>query len=207
MPTLKAKTLSHAQGRDITYSGVWHWLQGVPSGGKNSLSPNRAIIYTVSLEWAGNTKNQNYWPRAVEGAHLVGRLVEQNALMEAWQNLQTSARYSFVSRVHYKAHHGWAGEIFKMEVLILIKIAILRLVFANTVFHKRVMLQIFYTEYTYGVFDILSYPEFTTGPLWLGQEKNFQNFGSQKPGKRYYMIGFSKCSNQLMYKYYAALNS
>ena len=44
------------------------------------------------------------------------------------------------------------------------KKSILRLVFANTVFHKRRMLQIFYAEYTEIVLDILSYPESTMGP-------------------------------------------
>ena len=42
--------------------------------------------------------------------------------------------------------------------------AILRLVFANTVFHKTAMLQLFYAEYTESVLDIPSYPESTLGP-------------------------------------------
>ena len=58
----------------------------------------------------------------------------------------------------------------------------------------RTMLQIFYAEYTESVLDILSYPESTVGPPWLGQEKHLQNAGSQKPGTRYVMIGFCKCS-------------
>ena len=42
--------------------------------------------------------------------------------------------------------------------------AILRLVFANTVFHKTAMLQLFYAEYTESVLDTPSYPESTLGP-------------------------------------------
>ena len=67
--------------------------------------------------------------------------------------------------------------------------AILRLVFANTVFHKRAMLHIFYTEYTQSVSGILLHQESTMGPSWLGQEKNFQNVGFEKLGKHYVMIG------------------
>ena len=37
--------------------------------------------------------------------------------------------------------------------------------FANTVFHKRIMLLIFYVEYTESVLDILSYLESTMGSL------------------------------------------
>ena len=44
----------------------------------------------------------------------------------------------------------------------------LRLVFATIVFHKRVMLQLFYAEYTESVLDILSYPESTMCPPSLG---------------------------------------
>ena len=46
--------------------------------------------------------------------------------------------------------------------------AILRLVFVNTAFHKRAMLQIFYAEYAESMLDILSYQESTIGPPWLG---------------------------------------
>ena len=72
---------------------------------------------------------------------------------------------------------------FKMEVLIWLETAILRLVFANTIFHKRG-----------SVLDILLYPESSMGPSWLGQEKNFFNLASQKLGKSYFMIGFCKYS-------------
>ena len=72
--------------------------------------------------------------------------------------------------------------------------ASLRLAFTTTVFHKRALLQRFYAEYTESVLDILSYPESNMGPPWLGQEKKFQNGGSQQSGKRCFMIGFCKCS-------------
>ena len=42
--------------------------------------------------------------------------------------------------------------------------------------------------------EILCHPESTMGPPWLGREKNFQNVGSQKPGNRYFMNRFCKCS-------------
>ena len=38
--------------------------------------------------------------------------------------------------------------------------------------------------------DILSHPESTIDPPRLRQEQNFQNLVSDKPGKRYFMIGF-----------------
>ena len=44
------------------------------------------------------------------------------------------------------------------------------------------------------VLDILSYPEARMDPSWLGQEKNVQEVGSQKSGKRYFMINFCKYS-------------
>ena len=37
------------------------------------------------------------------------------------------------------------------------------LVFANTVFHKRGILQLFYAEFTQSVLDILSYQESAMG--------------------------------------------
>ena len=42
--------------------------------------------------------------------------------------------------------------------------------------------------------DILLHPESTLGLLWLGQEKVFQNIGSQKAQKNYFQIGFFKYS-------------
>ena len=32
------------------------------------------------------------------------------------------------------------------------------------------------------------------GPPWLAKEKHFQTIDYQKPGKRYFTIGFCKCS-------------
>ena len=66
--------------------------------------------------------------------------------------------------------------------------------FANTVFHKRAMLQIFYAEYTESVLDIFSFPESNVDPPWLNQEKYFLHVGFQKPGECYFMIGFCKCN-------------
>ena len=58
---------------------------------------------------------------------------------------------------------GW-GENFRIEVLRLPENAILKLVFANKVFRKRAILQIFSTEYTESVLDILLHPESNMGP-------------------------------------------
>ena len=50
----------------------------------------------------------------------------------------------------------------------------------NMVFtNNRAILLIFQVEFTKSMLDILSYPESTMGPPWLGQVKNFQNVGSQ----------------------------
>ena len=49
----------------------------------------------------------------------------------------------------------------------------LRLAFTNTVFDRRAMLLRFYAEHTGSVLDILSYPERTMRPPWLGPEKVF----------------------------------
>ena len=67
------------------------------------------------------------------------------------------AKYSFVSRDSQKAlkRHFQIG-------------------FANKVFHKKAILLIFYAELTGSVIDVLSNLESTTGPPWLGPEKNFQ---------------------------------
>ena len=85
-------------------------------------------------------------------------------------------------------------KIFEMEILLWLENVILRRNFANTAIQKRAMLQIFYAEYTENVLNILLYPESSMGRPWLGQENNFQNVSSQKPGKRHFMLGFCKCS-------------
>ena len=72
---------------------------------------------------------------------------------------------------------------------------------ANTDFHKRAILLIFYTEYAESVLDCLSYPEPTIGPPWLGPEKNIQNRGSQKARRRYFQIGFCKYSKFFLQLY------
>ena len=51
------------------------------------------------------------------------------------------ARQSFICRVYYKAHHSWRTP-FNIKVLGWKEIAILRLVFANIVIHRRAMLLI-----------------------------------------------------------------
>ena len=66
---------------------------------------------------------------------------------------------------------------------------------ANTAFHKRAMLLIFYAEYTESLVDILSYPE-STMAYHFGPGENVQNEYSQKAGKRYFKTGlckYSKC--------------
>ena len=57
-----------------------------------------------------------------------------------------------------------------MEVLIWLKNTILVLVFANIVFYKREMLQIYYAECIESMLDMLSYPESTVGPGWAGNK-------------------------------------
>ena len=66
----------------------------------------------------------------------------------AIENFKCS-RHSLVSSIYYRAHHGWAWrKISKMKVLRRLKKAILRLAFANTVFHKRIILLISFAEFT-----------------------------------------------------------
>ena len=52
----------------------------------------------------------------------------------------------------------------------------------------RANLLIFSTESIESMLDILSFPESTMGPVWLGPEKNCENDGSQMAGKRYFAI-------------------
>ena len=70
-------------------------------------------------------------------------------------------------------------KVFKIEVLIWLENATLRLAFGNTVFQKRGMLQICYAEYTESILYILSYPESTLGPPWLSQKISSENYASQ----------------------------
>ena len=53
------------------------------------------------------------------------------------------------------AHHGWTRRKFLNRK----ENAILRLVFANTVIHKRAMLLIFYVEHTGCMLSIIMNPE------------------------------------------------
>ena len=63
--------------------------------------------------------------------------------------------------------------IFNLEVLIWLANTILRFGFANTVFHKTAMIQLFYAEYAESVLDILSYPELTMGHYGWARRKIF----------------------------------
>ena len=83
-----------------------------------------------------------------------------------------SIKHSLVSSLHYRDHHGWARrKIFKMKVLRWLENAIMRLVFASTVSHKRAVVLSF--EFTESLLDILSYPKFTIEPTMVGLEENF----------------------------------
>ena len=62
----------------------------------------------------------------------------------------------------------------------------MRLVFANTVSHKRSVLLSFELEFRESLLDILSYPKCTIEPNIVGLEENFQNKSSQMAGKRYH---------------------
>ena len=66
--------------------------------------------------------------------------------------------------------------------------------FTHTVFHKKAMLLIIYTEYAESVLDIFSHPESTIGAPWSGPEKSFQDRDSQKARKHYFQIAFCKCN-------------
>ena len=68
----------------------------------------------------------------------------------------------------------WLGpdKIFLYEGSQKAQNAIFRFVFANIMFHKRAMLQVFCTEYKESVLGILSYLESTMGPPWLGRRKS-----------------------------------
>ena len=68
-------------------------------------------------------------------------------------------RYSFVSPVYHKAHHGWVGNIFQHKGSQKAQNAIFRLVFTNAAFHKRAILLIFYAKLTESVLYIFLYPE------------------------------------------------
>ena len=96
----------------------------------------------------------------------------------------------------------WLGKVIKISKLrfsVGLINAIFRMDFTITVFHKRAMLLIFYSEHTVSVLDILSYPKSTMahhGWAW----RKFQYEGSQQAGKRYFKISFckySKCFLQL----------
>ena len=65
------------------------------------------------------------------------------------------------------------GEKFQVNVLKRQENAILRLVFANAIFHKRAILLIFQTEFTECVLEILSYPPSTIRPTMVGLGENF----------------------------------
>ena len=60
----------------------------------------------------------------------------------------------------------------------------MKLVFANTVSHKRAVLVSFLSDFTQSLLDILSYPKCTIEPTVVGLEENFRNKSSQVAGKR-----------------------
>ena len=74
---------------------------------------------------------------------------------------------------------------------------------------------IFYAEYTESVVDILSYPQPTMGPPWLGPEKIFKIKFLRRLDSAILRLVFANIVNapfnyaffQPMYKQYAALNS
>ena len=50
-------------------------------------------------------------------------------------------KHSLVSSLHFGAHHGWASrKIFKTKVPRWLENAIMRLIFANIISHKRAVL-------------------------------------------------------------------
>ena len=90
----------------------------------------------------------------------------------------------------------------------------LRLILTNTEFCKRTMYATNMLRKIYKrVLDIISYPESTMGPPWLGLGKNFQNEGSQESSILRSVFGnavnasFNYKLFQLMYKHYVAFNS
>ena len=62
---------------------------------------------------------------------------------------------------------------------------LMRLVFANTVPHKRAVVLNFELGCTESLLDFLSYQKYSIGPTVVGSKNNFQNKGSQMAGKRY----------------------
>ena len=70
----------------------------------------------------------------------------------------------------------------------------MRLIFANTISHKRAVLFSFALEFTESLLDILFYPKCMIGPIRLGLREKFQNKGSQMAGKRFLEINVCKYS-------------
>ena len=60
-----------------------------------------------------------------------------------------------LKNVQHIRHSLEQRKTFKMKVLLWLENTNYKLAFANTVFHKRAMLLIFYAEYTKSVLEIL----------------------------------------------------
>ena len=93
--------------------------------------------------WLGLEKNlQNKGPRKAGKRYFEIGCCKCSISLESYfiyllrRVYRNCVRHSFISRVYYRAHHGWAWrKIFKIKVLGRLENAILRLVVANAVFH------------------------------------------------------------------------
>ena len=83
--------------------------------------------------------------------------------------------HSFVSRDYYSAYHSWApNKSFEAKLFRWHENDILRLSFANTLFHKRTILLAFEAEFKENSLEILLYLEPTNvGP---GENMSKQRF-------------------------------
>ena len=98
-------------------------------------------------------------------------------------------------------------KIFKIKVLRWLENAIFNSVLAS----KGANLLIVQAEFAVCMKDILSYPESTMVPPWLGPEKNCQNESSRMAGKALVFANtvnasFNYTSFQLLYEHYVAFN-
>ena len=75
-------------------------------------------------------------------------LLETKSLKQSYRKRVGKA---LVSMIYDKAHHGWAHNIYLIKLLRWLQNVVLRLVFANSVFHKRNLLLIFEVEFTESV--------------------------------------------------------
>ena len=66
---------------------------------------------------------------------------------------------------------GPGEKVFKTKVFRWLENAIIILIFANTISHKRAVLFSFELEFTESLIDILSDPKFMIGPIMVGLEE------------------------------------